>query len=271
MEIKNNKSLQSFNPSNGVVVEASTINISLLPDHIKPKQVRDEIPTLNKFGYMKFEFEEFSQYFVDYAKATKNQVLEIGTAYGWIVNKVLEADAKIVANDISKEHLEVLLKQAPQDKLNNLSVIKGDFSKEVDFKKNRFGAVLASRIFHFLEGEEIEKGLDKIHDWLVEGGKLICTNCSIYHSSVKAQMSETFEKRIAAGDKWAGVVRSIHKQDQVHKDYSRDFINTFYKEQLEELLPKHGFKIEKIKYFDYPSDPWLDEGKGHIGFIATKI
>jgi len=137
--------------------------------------------------------------------------------------------------------------------------------------QNKFDAVLASRIFHFLEGKEVEKGLDKIHDWLVDGGKLICTNCSIYHSSVKEQMSETFERRIAEGDKWPGVVRSLDKQDQVHKDYSREFINTFYKEQLEELLPKHGFKIEKIKYFDYPSDPWLDEGKGHIGFIATKI
>ena len=55
-----------------------------------------------------------------------------------------------------------------------------------------------------------------------------------------------------AGDKWAG-------------------FNPFYMEQLEELLPEHGFKIEQIKYFDYPSDPWEDDNKGHIGFIATKI
>jgi polyketide synthase PksJ len=271
MKTQNNKTLKEFNLRAGVVVEANTIDIESLADYKLPEQVRDEIPTLNKFGYMKSEFEEFSKYFVDYVQQAKNPVLEIGTAYGWIAHKVLETGGKIVASDISKEHLEVLLKNAPKDKLGNLSVVQGAFPNEVDFLNNTFDAVLASRIFHFLEPEEVEQGLDKVHKWLTKGGKLICTNCSIYHSSVKEKMLGTFEKRIAEGQKWAGIVRSVEDQDSIHKDYSRDFINTFYKEQLEELLPKHGFEIERIKYFDYPSDPWLDEGKGHIGFIARKV
>jgi len=264
-------SIKSSSLIKGTELAASAIDIESLPDHKKPEQVRDEIPTLNKFGYMKFEFEEFSKAFVDYAKEATKPVLEIGTAYGWITHKVLETGATIVASDISQEHLEVLLKDTPKDKVGNLSVIQGSFPDDINFPQGSFDAVLASRIFHFLEPNEVEKGLDKIHSWLVESGKLICTNCSIYHSSVKKQMLKTFEKRIAAGDKWPGIVSSQEEQDPVHKDYSRDFLNTFYKEQLEELLPKHGFKIEKIKYFDYPSDPWLDDNKGHIGFVARKV
>ena len=84
-------------------------------------------------------------------------------------------------------------------------------------------------------------------------------------------MFRTFDRRIAEGNKWPGVVRSKKEQDPVHKNYSRDFLNCLYKEQLEALLPKHGFKIEKIKYFDYPSDPWPDDNKGHIGFVARKV
>lgn len=255
----------------GIEVAASSIDIESLPNHKRPKQIRDEIPTLNRFGYMKFELEEFSEEFLNCAKQAKNTVLEIGPAYGWLTHKALEAGAEIVAADISAEHLEVLLKDTPKDKLNNLTVIHGAFPAEINFLPNSFGTILASRIFHFLKVDEIENGLDKIHSWLVEDGKLICTNCSIYHSSVKHQMLKTFEERIANGDKWPGIVRSIEEQDPVHKDYSGDFLNVFYKEQLESLLPKHGFRIEKIKYFDYPSDPWPDDNKGHIGFIAQKL
>jgi ubiquinone/menaquinone biosynthesis C-methylase UbiE len=255
----------------GIEIPASSIDIESLQVHKKPEQVRDEIPTLNKFGYMKFELEEFSKDFLNYAKQSKNTVLEIGPAYGWLAHKALEAGAKIVVADISAEHLQVLLKDAPKDKLNNLSVIRGAFPDEINLLPKSFEVILASRVFHFLEGNEIEKGLDKIHNWLIKNGKLICTNCSIYHSSVKNQMLKTFEKRIENGDKWPGIARSIEELDPVHNDYSKNFLNCFYKEQLEALLPKHGFKIEKIKYFDYPSDPWPDENKGHIGFIAKKV
>jgi polyketide synthase PksJ len=271
MQKQDLKKLSLFTSSQGVMIAANSIDIDSLPDHKKPEQVRDEIPTFNKFGYMKFEFEEFSKYFVDYAKEAKYPVLEIGSAYGWVTHKALEVGATIIALDISAEHLEVLLKDAPKDKINNLSVVQGAFPNDINFSVNSFDAILASRIFHFLEGEDIEKGLNKAHDWLVDGGKLICTNCSIYHSSVKNQMLKIFETRIAEGDEWPGTVRSHEEQDPVHKDYSGDFLNVFYKEQLEKLLPRHGFVIEKIEYFDYPSDPWPDNGKGHIGFIARKI
>lgn len=259
----------SFNK--GIIVEARSVDIESLPDHKKPDRVRDEIPTLNKFGYMKSELEEFSGAFINYAQYALNPILEIGPAYGWITHRALEAGAKVVATDISKEHLEVLLKDTPKDKLDNLSVMWGKFPDEVDFPEGYFDIILASRIFHFLEGVEVEEGLDKVYKWLSRGGKFICTNCSIYHSSVKGKMQSIFEKRIANKKKWPGIVRSHQEQDEVHKEYSRDFLNVFHIPQLEELLPQHGFKIDRINLFDYPSDPWPDDDKGHIGFIATKL
>ena len=252
-------------------VPAKLINTSELPNHIKPKQVRDEIPTLNQYGYMKSELEYFSNSFIERSKNASKPVLEIGTAYGWLTHKVLETGATIVAADISKEHLEVLVKDAPQEYLNSLYIKKGMFPVEMDFEVNSFDTVMASRILHFLNGNDLEKGLDKIYDWLVLGGQLIATNCSIYHSSVKTKMHQVFQERIANNEPWPGLVYKEEGIDKVHDKYSASFVHVFYKEQLEELLPKHGFKIEKINYFDYPSDPWPDEGKGHIGFIATKV
>lgn len=249
---------------------ASSIDMTKVPEHQIPIQVRDELITMNQFGYMKFELDEFSKDFIDYAKSIKNIVLEIGPAYGWLVHQVLKQDIEIIASDISKEHLEVLLKNAPKDKLDKLHLYHGAFPGEIKFPSMSLGAVLASRVFHFFDGKIIEEGLNKIYNWLVPNGMFVCINCSIYHSSVKGRMHQIFKQRIEAGEEWAGM--TLKKDfDSVHDEYSQPFLNTFYKEQLEELLPKHGFKIEKIKYFDYPSDPWPDEGKGHIGFVATKV
>jgi SAM-dependent methyltransferase len=253
-----------------LALEAKSINIANIPTHKKPEQVRDEIPTLNQFGYMKFELEYFSNSFLELAKSSKKAVLEIGTAYGWLTHRALETGAKVVACDISKEHLEVLVKEAPVEHLDNLYIKQGAFPNEVDFKEESFDSIMASRILHFLDGDTLEKGLDKLHSWLVPNGKLIATNCSIYHSSVKGKMSKIFAERIANNEDWAGMATD-KDFDSVHDGYSASFLNCFYKEQLEKLLEKHGFKIEQINYFDYPSDPWPDEGKGHIGFVARKV
>lgn len=251
-------------------IKANSIDLSKIKDYTKPDQVRDEIPTLNKFGYMKQEFENFSRYFLELASVSEKPVLEVGPAYGWLTHKILDADGTIVASDISIEHLEVLVKNAPSDKLENLYIYPGRFPDEIEFPSGSFSSVMMSRIIHFLKGDEVISGLKKVHEWLDEDGILLCTNCSIYHSSVKGDMKDIFEQRIANKEEWAGMTYKDNF-DSVHDKYSADFLNCFYKEQLEELIPTCGFKIERIEYFDYPSDPWPDEGKGHIGFIAKKV
>jgi len=174
-------------------IRAKDIDINSLPNHIKPEQIRDEIPTLNQTGYMKFELEYFSQSFIDYATESKKPVLEIGTAYGWLTHKVLETGSTVVASDICKEHLEVLLKDTKKEHLDRLYIYQGAFPDQFSFPKESFDAILASRVLHFLDGETLERGLDKIYDWLTPGGKFIATNCSMFHSSVKNIMNKIFE------------------------------------------------------------------------------
>ena len=136
---------------------ADSIDMSVIVTHTIPKQIRDEIPTLNRFGYMKFEWDEFCKEFVEYAKKSQDLVLEIGPAYGWVTHRALEQDIKIIAADISKEHLEILLKGAPADKLGNLYVYLGAFPNEIELPKESLGSILASRILHFLEGDQIDE------------------------------------------------------------------------------------------------------------------
>lgn len=260
IKIRHNDFSESELEITNLGIKASSIDLSKIPVWIKPEQVRDEIPTLNQYGYMKSEFEYFSNSFLDSCRSAKKPVLEIGTAYGWLTHRALETGATVVAADISKEHLEVLVKDAPKKHMNNLYINKGAFPNEIDFPEESFDRIMASRILHFLDGDTLEIGLDKLHSWLTPNGKLVVTNCSIFHSSVKEKMSEIFKERIANNEKWPGLTTK-KDFDPVHDDFSSHFLNTFYKEQLEELLPKHGFKVEQINYFDYPSDPWPDEAR----------
>ena len=250
---------------------ASSIDMSKVPVHEKPQQIRDELITMNQYGYMKFEWDEFGKEFAKLAKITDKTVLEIGTAYGWLTHRILEMDKTIIAADLSKEHLEVLLREAPQDKLNNLFLCNASFPEELDFPEESLGVVLASRVFHFLSGKTIEEGIDKIYKWLEPNGKFICTNCSIYHYSVKDQWLSVFKEREAAGDKWPGVITNQRESSPMHASYVQNYLNVFDIKQWEDLLPKLGFKIEKLKLFDYPSDIYSENKEGHIGFIATKV
>lgn len=255
----------------GQNTKASSIDIKNILLKPKPGQIRDEIPTLNEYGYMKFEFEEYSKKFVDVSKESKLPVLEIGAAYGWVVHKCLDAGARVVAVDASGDHLLHLIKDADQSKIDNLEIQQAYFPKEVNFEPETFGAILMARVLHFLTPDEIEIGLAKIHNWLSKEGYFIVTNCSIYHSCVKAKMGEEFKSRILKGDKWPGLVYNQKEVSPVHANFTKDFLHVFTLEQLVELLPKHGFFVEKIGYFDYPSDQWDDNDRGHIGFVARKI
>ncbi|RYE05547.1 MAG: class I SAM-dependent methyltransferase [Rickettsiaceae bacterium] len=234
-----------------------------------PERIRDEIPTLNQYGYMKEELDEFSQEFLTYAASSSDIVLELGTAYGWLVSRALERGIKIIANDISEEHLAVLLKNNLENHLENLYLYLGKFPEEVNFPKESLAAVMSARMFHFLDGNDVEKGLSKVHNWLKADGKFFFSNCSIYHYSVKDQLIQ-YKERAAAGDLWPGQVTNQRERAPMHAPYVQDLFNAFDIPQLEQLLPKFGFEIERIKLFDYPKDTY-SEGIGHVGLVARKI
>ena len=251
-------------------INGSDINISLIADHILPDQLRDEVPTLNKFGYMKLDLDEFAEDFIEYAAASDDLVLELGCAYGEVVKKVLERNGKIIASDISREHLEIVLKRVDEAKLNNLFLYQGAFPGEINLPEESLAAVLSCRMFHFLTGEQIEEGFKKIHKWLKPGGKLFLTVVTPLNYTLRDTFLKTYRERVAKGDRWPGIVDNMREHAKEHAPYIKDFIHVFDVPQLERLLAEFGFKIEKIKLFDHPNGKDSDD-KGHVGLVAVKI
>lgn len=235
-----------------------------------PNKVGDDIPTLNRMGYMKIDLDEFCKEFIENATSKEGLLLEIGCAYGFIVQQVLAKGGKIIASDLSKEHLSILLTNTLPEYLNNLHIYPGAFPGDIKLPSESINAVLTSRIMHFLQGEEVEKGLDKIYEWLIPGGKLYFVATSPYNSAFNKRFLPTYLDRVKGSAKWPGEINNLQESAPEHKEFLGSYINLFDIPQLEALLPRHGFKIEKISLFDYPNTP-DSEGKGHVGFVATKV
>lgn len=254
----------------GLGIPAKAINLKLLPDYHRPSQIRDEIPTLNRMGYMKIDLDEFSEDFINKSSNFVEPSLEIGCAYGYVVQKILENGNKIIANDLSQEHLSILLQQAPAENLDNLYIYPGKFPDEIDLPENSIANIFASRIMHFLTGREIKTGLEKIHSWLVKGGQFYFIAVTPYHDAILSKFLSTYQKNVVDNIEWPGVIENHWEINPAHKEYVESYLHVFDIPQLETLLPEYGFEINKINYFNYPYDTTAGK-KGHVGFIATKI
>ena len=205
------------------------------------------------------------------AAEINDTVLEIGSTYGISVHNVLRKGGKIIANDLSREHLAILLQNAPKEHLNNLSILHGSFPNDIDFPSNSLGAVMTSLVMHFLQPKDIETGIKKIYKWLVSKGKFFFTVSSIYYGKQKEEVVAIYEERLKDGTPWPGQIKNLRDLYPEESIYLPDFFYAFTASELEKLLPEHGFEIETIKYFDYPNEEVNSDGKSCIGFVARKI
>lgn len=262
--------LKKKTPKGEFGVLASTFIYRDKKKNVVPTQIRDEIPTLNRMGYMKLDLDYFSHKFIDYAVNKEDKVLDLGCAYGFVVKKVLEKGGKIIASDLSEDHLNILARSCLENELNNLYLYPGKFPEEINFPSNSLGAVFTSRMFHFLNGNTIEQGLDKIYKWLKPGGKLFLIVVTPYNNAIKDGFLSIYQDRVNKNTKWPGVIENQWEINPSHKEYVEPYLHVFDKPQLKELLSERGFNIEEIELFDFPNEVSSDN-KGHVGLIATKI
>ena len=82
------------------------------------------------------------------------------------------------------------------------------FPRETWFIEGTLGAVHASNVFHFLTGNQLEKGMNSIAQWLRPGGKLFVHAVTPYQTAF-APFIEEYERRLAAREKWPGWIPKL--------------------------------------------------------------
>lgn len=236
------------------------------------------VVTLNQTGYMSPGLNEYAQDFIDFAASTKRHVLDIGAAYGVITIEALKKGAKVIANDCEERHLLILRKRVPQEILPSLFLMNKLFPHHLNFPSESLGALIASRIFHFLRPEEMEIGLDKITKWLVPHGRLYIVCMSPYRNYLdNKSFAEDYEKKWRSGNPWPGeIVNMVDNYAPMFKGNIPEYMHAMDSRPLELALTKRGFKVIKTGLFDYehtnkdgPMSP-NSRGRNYCGLIAEK-
>jgi SAM-dependent methyltransferase len=231
------------------------------------------VPTLNGTG---FEFQVRDSYADEWiAEAGRSQLpaLEIGCAYGVAVMPALEAGASVVACDMEPGHLQILESQAPAALRARLRCVTGQLP-EVQFEPGEFGAILCSRVLHFLSGEQIDASLAAMAHWLAPGGHLYLVADTPY--GIWRNFIPEFERGKREGLRWPGMMSGVQRYlptPRLKRYIDRPaFMNLLDPQLLTRMCEEAGLRVQRATFIarsDFRGLGALD-GRENAGVVALK-
>jgi SAM-dependent methyltransferase len=235
--------------------------------------VKDMVPTLNGTGFM-FEVRDgYAEEWINYAGRIADPVLEIGCAYGVSTIPALEAGGRVVACDLEPAHLEILESRVTPSLRANLTCVAGRLP-DVDFTPGTFGAILCSRVLHFLTGEEIDAALAKMAAWLRPGGRLYLVADTPY--GIWRNFIATFENNKRKGVRWPGMMVGLHNwlpTPGIQKHIAKPaFMNLLDAELLARICADAGLRVRRATFIDRSDFKGLGslDGRENAGALAVK-
>lgn len=238
-------------------------------DHLLPDSpVEGLVPTMNNTGWMTVTLDDVSTAFARYAASIDAEALDIGCAYGIATLEALLQGARICACDMDAGHLDILGRRVDAGMKERLRCVQGAMP-EIDFDAGEFGAVLASRVLHFLSGDQIEQTLRKMHAWLRPGGRVFLVADSPYTGPWRT-LSADYERRKAAGEPWPGFVTDYAQFLPAGQDPSMhpSFINPMDPDTLAQACEAAGFEVLETRWL--ASGTKHATGRDHAGVVAVR-
>lgn len=225
------------------------------------------VPTLNHRGFMSETLDYFSSRFAEYAGACGAPVLDMGCAYGIATRAALERGARVHACDMEAGHVEILTEETPPEMRARLTTGIGVLP-DVNFPNASFGAILCSRVLHFLLAAEIRMTLEKMHGWLQAGGRVFLVADTPY-SGFWFSGAPAYERRKAAGDEWPGLIEdiSVYFEDGRCPEGMLPHLNPLDPDILSRECNRAGFVVEEAAFTGRADDR---AAKHHAGVIAIK-
>lgn len=235
------------------------------------------VATLNNTGFMFEVRDRFADAFIERAgqlgRETRTPVLEIGCAYGVSTLPALAAGALITASDLDAGHLEILHSKVPPGLLANLT-LKAAALPQVDFPRGKFGAILCSRVLHFLSGEDVDLSVKKMATWLTEGGYLYLIADTPY--GIWRRKIPEFEAGKANGERWPGMMHGLHNylgSGPPGKPIEKPpFMNVMDPDLLARTCREAGLTVLEADFIARPDFGGMGQmdGRENAGLIAVK-
>lgn len=231
------------------------------------------VPTLNGTGFMFEVLDEYAREWIERAGSCTDPVLDIGCAYGVATLPALAGGARVVASDMEPKHLDVLASRVPDEVKPRLTCVAGRLP-DIDFAGERFGAILCSRVLHFMSGEDIDAAAARMAAWLKPGGRLYLvadTPYGIWRKAIPA-----FEEGKRRGERWPGVIVGLHDYlptQGVKKHIDKPaFMNLLDAELLARICTDAGLRVERASFIERRDFKGLGrlDGRENAGCVAIK-
>jgi SAM-dependent methyltransferase len=231
----------------------------------------NNVRTLNQLGWSSLMPDEYAAAFAAFSVSCTEPVLDIGAGFGSATLAALAAGSAVIANDVDAGHLTSIEASATaRGQHDRLTVMQGRFP-DFELPDCGLGAVNASRVLHFLTGAEIERGVERLHRWLVSGGKVFLLAQTPWCANT-IRCTELYESRLAF-ERWPGEIHGLHEKiDPIWRTLYPDFLHMLDEQVLRKVFEAAGFEVERIEVFrrrDLPHEMFLD-GRENIGLIARK-
>jgi SAM-dependent methyltransferase len=225
------------------------------------------VPTLNNRGFMSETLDFYSARFAAYAGTRTDEVLDVGCAYGIATRAALESGARVLACDMEEGHVRILEQETPAALRDRLRIEVG-ILPHLDFPDQSFGAILCSRVLHFMLAAEIRTTLEKMYAWTVPGGKVFLIADTPY-TGFWSSIAPDYERRKAGGDEWPAFIEDISTLlpgGQV-PDGMLPYLNPLDPDILRRECTAAGFTVEEAGFTGRGDDP---DSRQHAGCIAFR-
>lgn len=229
-------------------------------------------PTLNLMGFMTSWIDPYTEAFIKFALFAPGPSLDIGASYGIATLAALETGADVIACDPDKRHLEICHQRTPFNQRNRLRLLEGSLPHQINLKESSVGAILCSRVLHFLTGEEIEESIFNMFRWLCPGGRIYLIADTPYNGLLKSFLPIYKQKKID-DHLWPGLIDNFPQfmPSELAPNLPR-FFHTLDPDILARVCNQAGLTVEQqgfIARIDYLPDA-QDDGREGVGIIAYK-
>lgn len=197
-----------------------------------------------------------------------DMVLDIGGSRGIQTFPMLSLGAHVTVLDLSEEDIRKLeIETSPniRDKLETV-VAKFPSDMRLDSKnwENGFDVILMSHVAHYLSGDQLREGVNKVKLWLKPGGQFFFQALTPYSNPYAWRMLIADEKQ-QQGDEWPGYFTELEKEGFVKKypgrvklydprDSMPNYGHPIHPDIIKRELEAQGLEITYINYGTFNQD-----------------
>lgn len=205
--------------------------------------------TANMMGYEDTTASPVLMKYLDFIPQAPGNLLDLGCAFGFAIEQMLAIDKKepflkqrhekIIAVDMSREHLDRVAAATPADLVETVLMhfpnIESSQSRKA-FSPGTLGATYAGLVFHYMNPNELSRGLKLLFAATAPGGRVYA---SVNSAFISPQLLEDFQRR---------------KKDpkDTYPGWYPDLSDSSVSEKIRSTMPKSvcGIKIKFLHIFD---------------------